>query len=175
MTGTETDVIEWRATPSWVLPWLAFMMFAALPFLALGAWLAAKSIAEAPPGTWPAYLFFLGAFATLVLGVLTIGILAGIVAHVRLLFDATPFARADKHGLEVRMPYRPLRQVSWRDIESIEIERQRPQGRYRTVLNHILVHLRDKSAPELSVKPQMAGLTLEEGHQKLTALYAKFR
>lgn len=175
MTGTETDtVIEWRAAPSWALQWLALMLFVALPFLALGAWMAANSIATAPEGTWPAYLFFLGAFATLIIGTLVFGVLRAIVAFVRLLFDREPVLRADRYGLRVRM-FGPVRTVKWSEIAAIEIERKRRQGRYVQLVNHILVRLRDEGAPELAIKPQLAGHSLEYANEKLNALYGKFR
>lgn len=175
MTGAETEtVIEWRAAPAWALQWLALLVFVALPFLALGAWLAAKEIANAPEGTSPAYLFTLGAFATLVLGALTLAVLSGIVAYARLLFDREPILRADRYGLHVRM-FKPRRVVRWDDITGIEIERTRRVGRRDHLVRQLLVRLRDPSAPELTIKPQMAGVSLEDGYAQLAALYEKYR
>jgi len=169
------DTIEWRPALAWVLGWLAFHLFVALPFLLLCAWLAAQEIAGAPEDTWPAYLFFLGAFATLILGGLTLAMLASVMALARLLIDRQPILRADRHGIEVRAPLRPTRIVQWRDVRSLEIERTRKHGRYTYILNHILVRLSDDAAPELSIKPQMAGHSLEDAHAKLNALFARFR
>ncbi|MGD9979774.1 MAG: hypothetical protein AB7H66_13400 [Hyphomonadaceae bacterium] len=176
MSGFGTDdVIEWRPSPGWALKWLALHLFVLLPFLGMAALATANSIAGAPEGTWPAYLFFLGAFATLVLGTLMIAVLAGVVMHARLIFDKRPLVQADRYGLQVRRPLKPLRTVRWQDIGSIEIERTRRQGRILYVLNHILVVLQDGAGPELSIKPQMAGRTLEEAHTKLDALWSRFR
>ena len=174
MTAAETDtVIEWRATPSWALQWLALLAFVALPFLALGAWLAADNIAKAPEGTSSAYLFFLGAFAALILGGLTFAVLRGIVAYIRLLLDREPVLRADRHGLQVRM-FGPARHVRWSDVAAIEIERTRRVGRRDHLVRQILVRLKDASAPKLTIKPQVAGVSLEDGHAQLVALYKKY-
>lgn len=175
MTGAETDtVIEWRVASSWTLQWLALLVFVALPFLAFAALLAANSIGEAPEGAWPAYLFFLGAFATIILGILTFGVVSGIVAHVRLLFDREPILRADRYGLQVRM-FKPRRVVRWSDITAIEIERTRKQGHRTFIVRQLLVRLRDPTAPELTIKPQMAGVTLEEAHARLSTMHARYR
>jgi Bacterial PH domain len=174
MTGTETDgVIEWRASPGWVLQWLALMVFVALPFLILAALMAANEIANAPEGTWASYLFFLGAFATIILGILAFGVLSAIAGYVRLLLDREPVLRADRYGLQVRM-FKPRRVVRWEDIAAIEIERTRKIGRRTFIVRQILVRLRDPAAPELTIKPQMAGVTLEDAHARLNAMLAKF-
>lgn len=176
MSGAETgDVIEWRAKPGWVLSWLAFLVFVALPFLGWGASLAAHEIAGAPEGTWPAYIFFLQAFATLIFGILGLAALSGVVAHVMLLIDRRPVVRADRSGIEVHMPLRRTRQVRWDEIRAIEIERKRQVGRRVVHYNHLQIRLRDETAPELVVKPQMAGLSLEYGHNALVRLQALYR
>lgn len=175
MSGTETaDLIEWRTSPAWALKWIAALVFVALPFLGLCAWLAAREIAHAPAGTWPAYLVFLGLFATLILGVLTVSVLNGVRAQVGLLVQSEPVLRGDRHGLALHTPYL-TRTVRWDEITSIDIERTRKQGRYTVLTNHLVVRLRDPAAPSMEVKPQMAGLSLEAGHAALTAMHARFR
>lgn len=172
--GTD-DVIAWRPSAKWAFQWLAFHLFVLLPFLALAVWAAANSIAGAPAGTWPAYLFFLGAFATLVLATLIVATLVGVFTYVRLLFDRQPIVRADRHGLQVRMPLKPLRIVRWQDISAIQIERTRRSGRTLYILNHLMVLFGDEATPDLVIKPQMAGVTLEDAHAKLCALLQRFR
>ncbi|MBL8548316.1 MAG: hypothetical protein JNL81_17785 [Hyphomonadaceae bacterium] len=175
MTGNETEgVIEWRASPGWALQWLSLLVLVALPFLALGAWLAAAEIASAPVGTSQAYLFSLGALATLVLGALTLAVMSGVLTYVRLLFDRAPILRADRYGLQVRM-FKPIRAIAWQDIDTIEIERTRRIGRRDHLVRQILVRPHDANAPELTIKPQMADVTLEDGHAQLSALHARFR
>lgn len=170
MTALGADAIEWRPSPGWALKWLALHVFVLLPFLIWGAWLAAQNIANAPEGTWPAYLFFLGAFATLVLGTLIMAVLAGVATHALLLFDRRPVVQTDRHALRVRMPMKPLRVVRWQDISAIKLERTRRAGGTLYVLNHVLVLLRDKTAPELTIKPRIAGISLADGDAALNAL-----
>lgn len=175
MSGIETaELIEWRASPAWALKWIAVLVFVALPFLGLCAWLAAHEIAHAPAGTWPAYLVFLGLFATLILGVLTFSVLNGVRGLVGLLLQSEPVLRGDRHGLALRAPYL-TRTVRWDEVKAIEIERTRKQGRYTVLTNHLVVRLRDAAAPSIEIKPQMAGLSLEAGQAALAAMHARFR
>lgn len=175
MTGTETaDLIEWRASPGWALRWIALLGLIALPFLGFGAWLAAREIGNAPDGTWPAYLIFLGLFAAIVLGGLAFGVIRAIVACASLVFSANPVLQATRHGVEIRAPLSPPRSVRWSEIKAVEIERTRQQGRKVFLMNHVIFRLKDPAAREFSIKPQMAGLTLEHGHAQLSAMHARF-
>lgn len=176
MSGTETpDVVEWRASPTWALSWTLLLACVVAPILGLMGWLAFGEIGNAPEGTWPAYIFFLYAFVGLILGTLIFVTLRGAFACASLLFDTRPVLRADRAGIEVRLPWRPFRSVTWNEIEAIEIERKRETPRRTILVNHIIFRLRDASAPELSVQPQMADVTLEAGHEMLERIRARFR
>lgn len=174
MSGAGLDEnVEWLPSARWALSWLAFHLLVALPFLALGGWLAANEIAGAPEGTWPAYLFFLGAFAALVLGALTLAVLSGVTALLDMLLRPRPVLVANRDGIEVRMPHQRLQRAKWADIDVLEIERTRRIGRRDYQMNQVVVRLRDGAT--FAIRPQAAGLTLEAGHAELTRLHAKFR
>lgn len=176
MAVTETpDVVEWRASPTWALGWALLLALVVAPILGLMGWMAFGEIGNAPEGTWPAYIFFLYAFVGVILGTLIFVTLRGAFACSSLLFDARPVLRADRMRVEVRLPWRPFRSVTWNEIEAIEIESKRETPRRTILVNHIIFRLRDASASELSIQPQMAGLTLEAGHEMLERVRARFR
>jgi hypothetical protein len=68
-----------------------------------------------------------------------------------------------------------MRAVRWQDIAAIEIERIRRTGRHRQYVLHIVVRLRDAAGPEMTIKPQMAEVSLEDAHAKLNAMFERFR
>lgn len=169
------DVIEWRASRLWAAGWLLFVTAIALPALAGVALLAYTSIAQAPAGAWSAYLFFLYALVTLILGVLLVALGSAALTYAALIGDDEPVLRADRNGLQLSIPFRPVRSVRWRDVSAIEIERSRRDGRSVRLLNHVVVRLRDGDAPELAITPAMMSQSLESAHEKLTALWAQRR
>jgi hypothetical protein len=73
------------------------------------------------------------------------------------------------------MPLRATRVLHWDEIKAIEIERTRKVGRRTIHYNHLLICLLDGSTLDLAIKPQMAGLTLEDGHEALTRVHARYR
>jgi hypothetical protein len=173
---TETaDLLEWRASPWWVWSWVLILGGLVLPLFGLMAWLAFRDIAGAPEGTWPLYIVFLKVFVGSILGLLAFGVVRSIVSCLSLLFDNRPILRADVRGVEIRAPLKASRLAPWKDIQAIEIERKREMPRRTVLVNHVLFRLRDPSAAEFSIKPQMAGLELEAGHQALLRLHARYR
>ncbi len=176
MVGTETaDLIEWRPSFWWTLEWLALMLFVGLPFVAFGGWLATREIGKAIGAVPLWYTVFCFAFVGLILGAIAIGMLIAVAQYMRLLFDSRHILRANRHGIEARTPDRPMRAVQWTDIAAIEIERIRQTGRYRQYLNHIVIRLRDPATKEMTIKPQMAEVSLEDAHAKLNAMFERFR
>lgn len=176
MSATETpDLIEWRASPWWVWGWALILGGLVLPCLTFGGWLALRDIERMREWAWPIYVLACQIFVGLILGAIVLAVLSTIVAYIALLFDSRPILRADRRGVEVRLPFKPLRTATWDEVEAIEIERKRRTHRATAYVWHVIFRLRDKTAPELTIQPQMADIELEAGGRILQGFFAQMR